>query len=97
MYQPSEYSQLSQEWRASVTEALKETADKHAQAAVIMERVTQQLNEHDNAIKALQGQPEKKHAAFIGNTGISLNVVYLLISLTMLLITLSSRMSISFH
>lgn len=97
MYQPSENSQLSQEWRASVMGALKETADKHVQAAVIMERISQQLHEHDEAIKALQGQPEKKHNAFLGNTGVSLNAVNLIIFFTMLLITLSSRMSISFH
>lgn len=76
VYQPSEDSQLSREWRAQVMDKLNETADKYERAAVILERVTNLLDEHDKAIKALQEQPEKKHTAFLGNTGVSLNAVY---------------------
>lgn len=65
-----------QEWRSGVMSQLGEMVEKQESTAVILERLSNLYVSHDKRIEALEEQPAKKQAAFLGVTGLSINAIW---------------------
>lgn len=82
----SAVSVWEQEWRSGVMSQLGEIADKQESTAVILERLNNFYVNHDNRIKALEEQPAKSQAKFLGITGVSINALWAAISIISFLV-----------
>ena len=60
-----------QEWRADVTRQLDDSAEKHEKAGVILERLTNRLDEHDRRISALEERPQQAREARLGERNLT--------------------------
>ncbi|HET9109686.1 MAG TPA: hypothetical protein VFN78_02560 [Ktedonobacterales bacterium] len=84
-----------QEWRADVTRRVDDTERNQQQAAIILERLTNRLDEHDRRLTALEQAPETRERKVVALGGLTTNVVYVLLLVGSLLLSASAH--ISFH
>lgn len=89
-----EESSYSREWRAQVSDALKVSAEKHQQTAIILERLTGQLDEHDARLRALEERPKRQQATVVGVGGLIGQYAYLLIAGMLLWLALAPHVSL---
>lgn len=84
-----------QEWRADVSRRQDDTERSQQQAAIILERLTNRLDEHDRRLTALEQAPETRERKVIAVGGLTTNVLYLVLLVGSLLLSASAH--ISFH
>ena len=67
------------EWRANVDQQINEQAEDQQRTAIILERLTNRLDEHDRRIKALEDEPRQRRSEALARRGVSLQEVYLVL------------------
>ena len=89
------------DWRGDVMRQLRESSEAHQQAAVILERLSNRLDEHDRRIKSLEDAPQKAQAAQIAETarrGLTTQEILAVVGvLTFTLAVFAPHVSIFFH
>lgn len=73
-------STWERDWRTDVTRQLDESAEKQAQTAVILERLSNRLDEHDRRINALETAPQQRRQDAYQRRGLTLNELYVLVT-----------------
>lgn len=82
------------DWRADVTSQLSDISRQGQATAVILERISGQLDSHDKRIEALEKQPTAAAARRAMDTNLALYVVLTCVSITSLLITLAGHLAL---
>lgn len=78
------------DWRGDVMRQLKASAGAHQQTAVILERLTARLDEHDRRISALEEQPSNTRA----NVNVTSQVAIAALALGALLLSLATHVTL---
>lgn len=77
---------------------LRTSAEKHAQTAVILERLTNRLDEHDRRIKALESAPGAQARARDVREGLTIQTaVFIVMALTLLWSGIGAHVTVLFH
>jgi hypothetical protein len=75
------------EWRANVDQQISEQAEDQQRTAIILERLTNRLDEHDRRIKALEDEPGRRRSEAITRRGLSLQEFYIALLVVGLLLS----------
>lgn len=94
----SEDDRLRAEWRTDVTRELERSAQAHQQTAVILERLSNRLDEHDRRIAALEQAPGQQAQQQQTRAGLNLQAVYVGVAICALVVAiLSPHLSLALH
>ena len=94
----SEDDRLRAEWRTDVTRELERSAQAHQQTAVILERLSNRLDEHDRRIAALEKAPQSEARERETRAGLSLQALYTGVAVCALLVAiLSPHIALTLH
>jgi porphobilinogen deaminase len=74
---------------------LDESAVAHQQAAVILERLSNRLDEHDRRIATLESRPDRDRQTLLGVGNLSANALYVVVALVALALSLAPHLT--FH
>ena len=94
----NEDDRLRAEWRTDVTRELERSAQAHQQTAVILERLSNRLDEHDRRLAALESAPQSEARERTERAGLSLQALYVGVAVCALVLSiLSPHIAISLH
>lgn len=82
------------EWRADVNQQLDDAAHMLQQANIVLERLTNRLDEYDRRITALEQAPQQRERTVIGVGGLLGNAACVAIALAALLLSVASHISL---
>lgn len=82
------------DWRATVTSQLNDISSQGQATAVILERISGQLDSHDKRLNALENQPGQAHQRRATETNLALYVMLTCVSVVSLLITLAGHLAL---